>query len=317
MTASVLVGDIGGTHVRFAIANFDGQWRLTAKRDIETGAMAFQALLRDYLDYCGASRPAAISLAVAGPVSDGTVIFTNRDWRLSEAGLLASGFDRAVLLNDFAALALATRQLAATQLFTLGRDQPGIEGAPVSVMGAGTGFGAACLIRSGNLDLPLACEAGHIGFAPANDREDAVLKILRARFGRVSVERLLSGPGLENLQAALQQLESTAGKNLNAAGIMELARSGDKLCGEAVTMFCSIYGSVAGDLALAQGARGGVYLAGGIAPKIKDVLAASQFRARFEAKGRLSHYVKPIPTRIVIEPDATLLGAAQAFGQAT
>ena len=316
MAVSVLVGDIGGTHVRFAIASFDGQWRLTAKQDIEAGAAPFEDLLRDYLGHCGASRPAAISLAVAGPVSDGTVIFTNRNWRLSQADLRAFGFSQAFILNDFAALALATRQLATEQLFTLGHDRPGMEGAPISVMGAGTGFGASGLIRCANLDVPLACEAGHIGFAPANDREDAVLKILRARFGRVSVERLLSGPGLENLLTALRKVNGSTGNDLNAAAIMQSAQAGDTLCGEAVAMFCAIYGSVAGDLALAQGAQGGVYIAGGIAPKIRTILAASQFRARFEDKGRLSHYVKPIPTRIITEPDATLLGAARAFGQA-
>jgi glucokinase len=312
MNSPILVGDIGGTHARFAVAEFKGQLHLTGKRDI-AGPGSFPDLLRNYIDQCGATLPSVISLAVAGPVGDGAVIFTNRNWRLSEAELLTFGFTRALLLNDFAALALAAPQLPSGQLFALGLDQPGLEGAPIAVMGAGTGFGASCLIRHGSVNLPLACEAGHIGFAPNNDREDAVLKILRARFGRVSVERLLSGPGLENLVTALQELHGSIGQTVDAATIIYRAQAGDELCQEAVAMFCAIYGSVAGDVALAQGARGGVYLAGGIAPKIKTTLATSQFRKRFEDKGRLSYYLQPIATRIISDPDATLMGAALAL----
>lgn len=309
MVSPILVGDIGGTHVRFAVASFDGRWHLTRKWDSEAH-LSFQDLLRDYIARCGTALPRAVSLAVAGPVGDGAAVLTNRQWRLAESDLLTFGFSQARLTNDFAALASAAPQLAPEQLFTLGLDQPGMEGAPVAVMGAGTGFGASCLLRHGDRCLPLACEAGHIGFAPTDEKEDAVLKILRARFGRVSVERLLSGPGLENLLAALRHLQGASGNAMDAATIMHQGEIGDTLCRETVAMFCGIYGSVAGDLALALGARGGVYLAGGIALKIKSILAASQFRQRFEDKGRLSYYLRSIPTRIVTDPDATLIGAA-------
>lgn len=316
MTRSILVGDIGGTHVRFAIAEFIGQWYLRDKQDIEAGSSSFQQLLSDYLDQRGTARPSNLSFAVAGPVTDGTVIFTNRQWRLSESELLKFGFSRAVLLNDFAALAHAAPLLTSEQLFALGPAQPGTKDAPIAVMGAGTGFGTSCLISRGGRMLPLASEAGHIGFASNDDREDAVLRILRRQFGRVSVERLLSGPGLENLLAALRELHGPKGETMNAAAIISQAEAGDALCQEAVAMFCAAYGSVAGDLALALGARGGVYLAGGIAPKIRNVLAASHFRRRFEDKGRLSYYLRPIPTRIILDLDATMFGAAQAFDSA-
>ena len=160
--------------------------------------------------------------------------------------------------------------------------------------------------------MPLACEAGHIGFAPSNDKEDLVLKMLRTRFGRVSVERLLSGPGLENILAALRELYGLATEDIDAATIMHHAEAGHEPYKEAVAMFCAIYGAVAGDLALVQGAQAGVYIAGGIAPKITTILNASQFRQRFEDKGRLSYYLRPIATRIITDPDATLIGAALA-----
>ena len=152
-----------------------------------------------------------------------------------------------------------------------------------------------------------------MGFAPCNDREDAVLKLLRERFGRVSVERILSGPGLENIFSALGLLHGMAAETLDAPTIMMRAENGDTLCQQARAIFCSVYGSVAGDLALAHGARGGVFLAGGIAQKMRGVLAKSDFRKRFEDKGRLSYYVRSIPTEIITDPDATLLGAAMAI----
>ena len=316
MASPVLVGDIGGTHVRFAVAEFDGRWVLTSKQDIEASSACFMDLLQGYLRQWGCP-PKAISLAVAGPVINGAVVFTNRLWRVSETELLGLGFTRALLLNDFASLAFAAPRMTESQLFTLGPDQPGMAGEPLAVMGAGTGFGASCLIRHRGFPLSIACEAGHIGFAPTNDKEDAVLKILRMQFGRVSVERLLSGPGLENLLHALQKLQGFAEEKMDAAAIMDRAKTGHGLPREVVAMFCAIYGAVAGDLALAQGARGGVFIAGGIAQKIAAVLAASQFRARFEDKGRLSYYVQPIPTRIITDPDAALIGAALAFDSAS
>lgn len=312
-SSSILVGDIGGTHVRFAVAHFSGRWIIGNKQDIEQRDKSFRDLLEDYLGRLGSAWPDAISLAVAGPVIGRAVAFTNRQWYLTEDDLLSCGFRSALLLNDFAALAIAAPHLSPAQLFALGAPRETDRSEPLSVIGAGTGFGASLLVRKAEVSFPLPCEAGHIGFAPGNEQEDAVLGLLRERFGHVSVERILSGPGLENLFWALRQLHGMAPQKVDAPTIMAEAENGDALCQQVRTIFCGVYGSVAGDLALAHGARGGIFLAGGIAQKMRDVLAKSDFRKRFEDKGRLSYYVRSIPTRIVTDPDATLLGAAMAI----
>jgi glucokinase len=312
-SSSILVGDIGGTHVRFATAHFAGRWVIENKQDIEQRDKSFHDLLVDYLGKLGSDRPDAISLAVAGPVIGRAVAFTNRQWYLTEEDLLSCGFRSALLLNDFAALAIAAPDLSTAQLFALGSPGESDPSQPLSVIGAGTGFGASLLVRKAEASFPLPCEAGHIGFAPGNEREDAVLGLLRDRFGRVSVERILSGPGLENLFWALRQLHGMAPEKADAPTIMAQAENGDTLCQQVRAIFCGVYGSVAGDLALAHGARGGIFLAGGIAQKMRDVLAQSDFRKRFEDKGRLSYYVRSIPTQIITDPDATLLGAAMAI----
>jgi glucokinase len=268
--------------------------------------------LRFYLDQAGlAVVPNAIALAVAGPVTAGIVDLTNRAWRISEQDLRDFGFRHVLLVNDFAALAFSVPTLTPEDMHTLGPDIPGLAGEPISILGAGTGFGASCLARFHGRTVPIATEGGHSSFAPSDDREAAILKVLMRRFGRVSIERVLSGPGIENLHGALTEIAGRGGMSLKAADI--IARSAeDQDCRETADIFCGIYGAVAGDFALAHGARGGVFLAGGIAQKIEKILVASKFRDRFEAKGRLSRYVKAIPTRLILSEDTTYLGTAAA-----
>ncbi|MGD0142507.1 MAG: glucokinase [Rhizomicrobium sp.] len=310
----ILVGDIGGTHARFAVARSSGgRWTIDYRSDIETEAANFEDVLHGYLDKLGAAdRPGAAAIAVAGPVTDGKVTFTNRNWQLSEVEFTRQGFQRALLINDFAALAFAAARAQPHELFTLGPDIQGLPDQPISILGAGTGFGVSCLARYRGRSVPIATEGGHIGFAPANEKEIAVLRNLTGRFGRVSVERILSGPGIENVYGALHQIAGSKSESLEASAIVERAGAGDSVAADAVALFCAVYGAVAGDIALAHGARGGVFIAGGIAQKIRDVLAASEFRARFEGKGRLSPFVHAIPTRIVLDNNATFIGAAIA-----
>ncbi len=310
----ILVGDIGGTHARFAVARKAGvQWTVDHRSDIETEAAQFEDVLHNYLDNLAAEeRPKAAAIAVAGPVTDGKVNFTNRNWQLSEAEFTRQGFQRALLINDFAALAFAAAQAQPHELYTLGPDISGMPDEPISILGAGTGFGVSCLARYRGRSVPLATEAGHIGFAPTNEKEIAVLRNLTRRFGRVSVERILSGPGIENVYAALHAIIGAKPPQLEASAIVEQARAGEPIAADTVAMFCGVYGAVAGDIALAHGARGGVFIAGGIAQKIKDILSASEFRARFESKGRLSPFVRAIPTRIILDDNATFIGAAIA-----
>jgi glucokinase len=310
----ILVGDIGGTHARFAIArNADARWTIDHRSDIETEALQFEDVLHGYLDKLNsAERPTAAAIAVAGPVTDGKVTFTNRNWQLSEAEFTRQGFQRALLINDFAALAFAAAQAQAHELYTLGPDIQGPADQPISILGAGTGFGVSCLARYRGRSVPIATEGGHMGFAPGSEKEIAVLRILTARFGHVSVERILSGPGIEYVYAALHEIAGRKAEPMEASAIVDRAHAGDAIAADTVALFCAVYGAVAGDIALAHGARGGVFIAGGIAQKIKEVLAASDFRARFEAKGRMSLFVRAIPTRIVLDNDATFIGAAIA-----
>jgi len=216
------------------------------------------------------------------------------------------------LINDFIALAFSVETLSGTDLRPIGPKLPGFNDEPISILGAGTGFGVSCLARYRKRMVPMATEGGHVGFAPTDEQEIAVLQQLMRRFGRVSVERLLSGPGLENLHQALEQIQGRQPTALAAAQVVEQAKKGDAICNAALTMFCAVYGSVAGDFALAHGARGGVYVAGGIALKIEEFFARSQFRARFESKGRLSSFVQVIPTTLIASGDAAMLGAARA-----
>lgn len=312
---NMLVGDVGGTHARFATVDVGAAmpWRLENRQDLAMDFPSFEAALQRYLEQSGLEQmPAAATIAVAGPITAGRVRFTNRNWVVSEEALSGLGCQAALLINDFIALAYAIDTLHAQDLRTIGPELTGLPDHPITILGAGTGFGVSCLARYRGRVVPVATEGGHIGFAPSDEQELAVHRQLMHRFGRVSVERLLSGPGLENIHQALEELAGHTPVPLTAAQIAERAARGEDMCRGALTMFCSVYGSVAGDFALAHGARGGVYIAGGIAQKIEAFLRESPFRARFESKGRLSGYVQPIPTVLIANDEAALLGSARA-----
>jgi glucokinase len=311
----ILVGDVGGTHARFAIidASRPSPWDIEHRVDMADSFPTFIAALRAYIEHSRLKAiPRAAVIAVAGPVTAGRMCFTNRQWELSEDALKEFGFSGALLINDFEALAIAVETLSERDVRSIGPELKGLAGAPISILGAGTGFGVAYLARSGERAVRIATEGGHIGFAPSDDQEIGVLRLLWKQFERVSIERILSGPGLENLYEALGHLEGREVVSLSAAEITAKAVGGDSGCSQALKMFCSIFGSVAGDFALAHGARGGVYIAGGIAQKIESFLGQSAFRARFESKGRMSPYVQAIPTKLILNADAALLGAARA-----
>ena len=310
----LLVGDVGGTHTRLALACLDtaGHWRISQRLDVGGEFPDFRTVLRTYFERTGMTPPRGAVIAAAGPVRDGEVLLTNRALRISGTELTNFGFTRVAVLNDFAALAYATQVLEPADVRLIGPACEPREDQPVTVLGAGTGFGVSCLVRDRGHCIALTTEGGHIGFAPTDAQQVAVLSWLQQRLERVSVERILSGPGLESLHTALQQLAGLAPDGRNAEQISGAALAGDALCRATLSMFCCIYGAVAGDLALVHGARGGVYIGGGIALKIEKFLCTSAFREHFERKGRMSSYVKAIPTRLILHPDATLLGAAYA-----
>jgi glucokinase len=311
----VLVGDVGGTHARFAVVEPSpgAPWRILQRMDLAERFATFGEALHSYLERAGVSPlPRLAAIAVAGPVVAGTARFTNRGWEISEQALREFGFERALLINDFAALALAVDLLDEKHLHFIGPPLKGLKGGTITLLGAGTGFGVSCLARYGDLAVPMATEGGHMSFAPGDAQELAALQLMWQQAGRVSIERILSGDGLEHLYRTLEQLGGRAPPALNAAEISTAALRNEPGPRAALTMFCSIFGAVAGDLALAHGARGGVYIAGGIAEKIEEFLIQSPFRRRFEDKGRLSSYVAAIPTQLIVNPDIALLGAARS-----
>ena len=306
---------MGGTHARFAVVDASGPppWRIPARQDLAEAFPTFIDALKSYFERTPAkAKPPVAAIAVAGPVNAGTARFTNRGWEISEGDLKTFGFKQAILVNDFEALAFAAEVLVDQDLSAIGPDVKGREQGTITILGPGTGFGVSCLARYGGRSVPMATEGGHMGFAPSDEAELAALESMWSEKGRVSVERILSGSGLENLYKTLERLADREPRALSAADISTRAMQNDPGCHAALTMFCSIFGAVAGDLALAHGARGGVYIAGGITQKIQKFLIASPFRKRFEDKGRLSSFVQAIPTKLIVNPDVAMIGAARA-----
>ncbi|MDB5697490.1 MAG: glucokinase [Alphaproteobacteria bacterium] len=309
-----LVADIGGTNVRFALAPLDRPGPLVAQRD---GPLADfpnpAAAVRAYLDLASpAEAPRAAMFAVAAPVDGDDVRMVNGHWRFSLAETRRSlGLDRLHALNDFAANAWAMAELDPDDLLGIGGPlaDPRAIGS-FAVLGAGTGLGVGGLQRDARGRLTIvATEGGHIGFAPLDAEEDALLVRLRARFGRLSYERLLSGSGL----TLLHDLLGGDGENVVPEEVIRLAAAGDAAAKRAVDLFCAILGSFAGDVALLHGAWNGVYLAGSMINALSDPLANGEFRRRFEAKGRYAQRLAAIPTAIVLQPASGLLGAAAAL----
>lgn len=311
----LLIGDIGGTNARFALADptkpgFSDVVELKCA-DFESADLA----IRQYLDTVGASAPDVICLAVAGPIVYGRVQFTNNHWVITESELRKEfGTDNASLLNDFEAIAFSVPFIGANERLTIGLPEPVSldEGDfVVGIVGPGTGLGAAGLLKHGNAVVPIVGEASHGGFAPETKAQLEVLTMLRERFDRVSAERLCSGQGLENTYWALSQIHGEKKSQLSAAEIFVHSEDGsDPRAVEAVQMFYEVLGQFAGDLALTLGAEQGVFVAGGIAQRYPEILAASRFRSAFEAKGRHRSLMEHIPTQLITHEQPGLLGAA-------
>lgn len=312
-----LVGDVGGTNARFALVDEEGHIRfprIFAARDYPS----LSDIIAEYIGTTvGRKRPPTrAAIAVAGPVVDGEITFTNLDWVVSETDLVATfEFEAVNLINDFAAQALAAPRLDEEDLKPIGPRLRGSENCPIVVLGAGSGFGVAGLARSNLDEVAVATEGGHAGFAPTDDVEVQVWRRLKEIYGRVSIERLLSGPGLYDLYRTLAEMESVNSELPDEKAVFDAAGHGDVLAGKTLDRFCGILGSVAGDLALTYGARGGVYVSGGIAPRMADRLAKGDFRRRFEDKGRLTEYVRQIPTSLIVHPYPALVGAARELQQ--
>ena len=317
-SASRLLADIGGTNARFAWQAVPG----APIGDAVTLACAdhpsLEQALQAYLRWLGRPAPRQAAIAIANPVAGDRVQMTNHHWSFSVSALQTRfGFERLRVLNDFTALALALPALAADERRPVGggTSQPD---AAIGVIGPGTGLGVSGVVPDGRGGwIALDGEGGHVTLAGRTPRERQVLAWLEARHGHASAERALSGPGLVDLHDALAQLdgETRTLQRLQPADIAAAALAGsDARCVEALNLFCAFLGITAGNLALSLGARGGVYLGGGIVPRLGTFIDASPFRERFEDKGRFSAHLAGIPVFVICARQSpALLGAARAL----
>jgi glucokinase len=306
-----VIGDIGGTNARFAIAE-DGQYRELKHVEVSKFASLHDALT-DYLDGLPRAERTGLdgAIAIAGPVSGDKVALTNAGWSFSTLALKQSlGLNSLKVVNDFAATAMSIPHLPAADVFQVGPSCPQATG-PIGVIGPGTGLGVSGLIPDGSYWVLVAGEGGHVTLAASTNEEAEMIGILRKRWGHVSAERVLSGAGLVNLYQAICAIEGSTPRPLTPADVTRAAIDGtDPMCVRTFAQFCAFLGSVAGDLALTLGATGGVYIAGGILLRFKEAFAASAFRERFESKGRFGSMLAKIPTRLILEESPALLGLA-------
>ena len=311
----ILIADIGGTNARFALC--------AEAPHFFTQVQAFEAAefghvsdaLNRYLESHGIKSLTAMFLAVAGPIRDQKVRFSNSHWAIDGDALSQRyNVECVTLLNDWEAIAYSLSRLSQGDLIPIGGDWGALPNADYTVgaLGPGSGLGMTGLLRRGDALTPLISEGGHVGFAPENQLQGDILAYLRQKLGgRISCERLLSGPGLVNIHAALcaihgQETPSFTAADITLAGMNKT----DALCEQAFDVFFEILGQVAGDIALAIGANNGVFISGGICQRYPELLSDSKFRHGFENKGRQSHLQKKVPTWLITHRNPGLLGAS-------
>lgn len=316
LKGQALVGDIGGTNARLALV------------DLEDGSISapiiYSALENESLESCilkfrqetHADFKAAC-IAIACPITGDYVKMTNNPWEFSQKQLKENcGLEQLIVINDFTAMSMSVTCLEHDKLIKIGggEAQPG---APIAVYGPGTGLGVGHVIRVGTRWVQIPGEGGHVDLAPGNMSEDMILIALRARIGHVSAERVLSGPGLVNLYEAIAMRNERLRQGLTPADVTSGALSdpADPDCLEALQTFCRLLGRFGGNLALTMGTFGGVYIAGGVVPRILDFFRTSRFREAFEDKGRFREYLQKIPVYVITDGKAGLKGAGAVLRQ--
>lgn len=310
--------DIGGTNARFALASRAPDGAIALGEPITLPTSDFASLNTAWEEFerrHDGPVPRAAAIAIAGPVTGETVQMTNNSWVIHTGRLDEQlGLDKAMVLNDFAAVAHAAANVPDSDFVPLcGPDAPFPKAGTISVIGPGTGLGVAHFHRYPGGYHVQATEGGHVDFAPVDAVDDAILQRLRKRHRRVSVERVVSGPGIVEIFAALAVLEGRDVPERDDRAIWQDGLSGeDSLCAAAVEHFCLTLGSVAGDYALAHGA-GGVVIAGGLGYRIRETLKASGFAGRFAFKGRYEQMMAGLPVKLITHPQPGLYGAAAAF----
>jgi glucokinase len=317
----IVAADIGGTHARYALATIEagrvtrlGDPITLLARDHASLASSWEAFARAL----NRPLPKAASIAVACPINGEILKLTNNPWVIRPATIAAElNLTSVLLINDFGAMGHAISEMPASGFQHLaGPDTPLPTAGVITVIGPGTGLGVAHVLRRDNRNHVIECEGGHTDFSPLDHLEDSILAHLRTRFGRVSVERIVSGPGLANIYEALaalenQQIQPGDDKQLWTRALANT----DTLATAALSRFCLSLGAVAGDLALAQGANA-VVITGGIAPRIAHLLPTSGFAERFRAKGRFERLMSEIPVKLMTHPNPGLLGVAAAYAEA-
>jgi glucokinase len=304
----ILLADIGGTYARFCLA---GERSVGPTWSTEVGNHASVVdALRAYLvlDHGRESVGGAL-LAAAGPVQGGRCKLTNAAWTLDEEEIASAlRLPWARIVNDLEAVAAGLPDIDPAQTRLIGPDGA-LPGAPMAIVSPGTGLGMACVVVAPAGRCVVTSEGGHAALAGTDDHEDRLIASLRRRFGRASAERVLSGPGLVNLHQAFAELEGSDSPRLTPSDVTEKAfDSSSPRCRATIDAFCAFLGAVAGDVALTFGARGGVYIGGGIVPRFVDHLARSAFRQQFVSKGRMHAYLERIPTRVILHPNPAFVG---------
>jgi len=314
VTQYSLVADIGGTNARFAmVADGDKaplEPRNLAVADYPTIVDAINA----YLEQVGLGMPYQAAISVASPVTGDQLNMTNHTWSFSVRETRAAlGLRHLKVLNDYTALALALPVLTESEYRQVGGGEA-LAGFPMAVIGPGTGLGVSGAVHAGKHWIPLEGEGGHVSYGPVNAREQQIIERLRENHKHVSAELLVSGSGLALIYASICLLERGEAIKLRPGEVSSLALGGeDSLATEALEIFCGILGTVAGNLALTMGARGGIYIGGGIVPKVIDFFTASIFRDRFEQHGRLTDYLCRIPTYVIDTAYPAFIGAVVAL----
>lgn len=313
-----LVADIGGTNARFALI-FDDLGKPMYEQvlscvDFTGPVAAIEHYLASIASKVGVISLREAALAIANPITGDWVKMTNHTWEFSiEKSRLALGLERLLLLNDFTALALSLPRIDSSELRQVGTGKPASD-SPLALIGPGTGLGMSGLIPSPGGWIPLQGEGGHASFSPADAYEAEILEIVRREYPHVSTERLVSGKGLPNLYAAIAELDGLTVQRISPAEITNLAiEQGDPHSVKVMNAFCAMLGTAAANLVLNLGARGGVYVGGGIVPRLGDFFDRSPFRQRFEERGRFSEYLAEIPSYVITAKTPALMGAAEAL----
>ncbi|PRC95182.1 glucokinase [Solimicrobium silvestre] len=320
MTYPHLLADIGGTNARFAVETAPGKLEailILPCANYATLSDAIKSYLATPLAIeAGASQVRKVGIAIANPVHGDLIQMTNHHWSFSIQSVKNEfNFSTLLVINDFKALAMALPFLDQTQKYQVGAGRAQ-EGGVIGLLGAGTGLGVSGLIPSKSGWVALDSEGGHTSFAPTNAREIAILQFALQTYKHVSSERLMSGAGLQLIYRALADLHKVTADDIDPPEIMRRGLENEcPICSEVLTTFCELLGTMASNLAITLGSKGGIYIGGGIVPRLGSYFNQSHFRQRFEQKGRFANYLEQIPTFVITEPYPAFIGISAMLGQ--